>query len=88
MIRKFARRPALAAPAIALLLAACGGGEDAPAADDAEDAGPQGEVLGGTIGDDIIDGLNGDNTIYGGAGDDLVILDDGDNQIHVGFDGP
>ncbi len=54
MIRKFARRPALAAPAIALLLAACGGGEDAPAADDAEDAGPQGEVLGGTISDAML----------------------------------
>tara|TARA_B100000678_G_scaffold282287_2_gene280999 strand:+ start:2252 stop:2509 length:258 start_codon:yes stop_codon:yes gene_type:complete len=39
---------------LALLLAACGGGEDAPEAEATEDAGPQGEVRGGTISDAML----------------------------------
>ena len=41
--------------AIALLLSACGGGEDAPEeADTTEQVGPQGEVRGGTISDAML----------------------------------
>ena len=46
-------RLALTLPAIALLLAACGG-EETPDAQAGEDVGPQGEVYGGTISDDML----------------------------------
>ena len=47
-------RSALAMPAIALLLLAACGGEKEPAAEATEDAGPQGEVYGGTISDAML----------------------------------
>lgn len=40
--------------ALALLLAACGGGDDSAAQDSGEDTGPQGEVRGGTISDAML----------------------------------
>ena len=46
-------RPAIAIPAIALLLAACGSGE-APDAQEGENVGPQGQVYGGTISDAML----------------------------------
>ncbi|MBH1944906.1 hypothetical protein I5L01_11755 [Erythrobacter sp. YJ-T3-07] len=47
-------RRILAIGACALLLASCGGGEDAAESKEAEDTGPQGEVLGGTITDSML----------------------------------
>ena len=46
-------RFALVLPAIALLLSACGG-EKAPEADATKEAGPQGQVYGGTISDAML----------------------------------
>ncbi|ALG60571.1 hypothetical protein VM77_04960 [Citromicrobium sp. JL31] len=37
-----------------MLLASCGGGKDAAESKEAEDTGPQGEVLGGTITDSML----------------------------------
>ena len=47
-------RRILAIGASALLLASCGGSEDAAESKEAEDTGPQGEVLGGTITDSML----------------------------------
>ncbi|MEL7700568.1 MULTISPECIES: hypothetical protein [Citromicrobium] len=47
-------RRILAIGASALLLASCGGGKDAAESKEAEDTGPQGEVLGGTITDSML----------------------------------
>lgn len=49
MSRKFVIVPAMAA-----LLAACGDSEEAPATQETQDAGPQGEVRGGTISDAML----------------------------------
>ena len=49
MIRKIA-----IVPGIALMLAACGGGEEATEVDETENAGPQGDVRGGTISDAML----------------------------------
>ncbi|MEL7690974.1 hypothetical protein [Citromicrobium bathyomarinum] len=46
-------RYALVLPAVALLLSACGD-EKAPDADATEEAGPQGQVYGGTISDAML----------------------------------
>ena len=46
-------RYALVLPAFALLLSACGD-EKAPAADATKEAGPQGQVYGGTISDAML----------------------------------
>ena len=46
-------RYALVLPAVALLLSACGD-EKAPAADATKEAGPQGQVYGGTISDAML----------------------------------
>ncbi len=47
-------RSAFALPAIALLLLSACGGEKKPDAEATEDAGPQGEVYGGTISDAML----------------------------------
>lgn len=49
MTRKF-----LGLSAAALMLAGCGGGDNAAESGDGEDSGPQGEVRGGTISDAML----------------------------------
>ena len=54
MMRKITGPRATGLTALAMLLAACGGGDDPAEQDGGEDTGPQGEVRGGTISDAML----------------------------------
>ena len=58
--------------AAALLLSACGGSEEAPETEATADAGPQGEVRGGTISDAMLplDSVKSQSPQRGGDDDD------------------
>lgn len=66
-------------PAIALMLAACGDGEESAETDETENAGPQGEVRGGTISDAMLPiAMVESQSPQRGGGDEDAGSEDGD----------